>query len=253
MTCAILAALLRTDPPRLHRRRNPSIGLLIRSLFSPEAASLRDDALANDHYAWDVVEGLTTEIGPRLAGTEAEARARAWAVRQAQIARLCQRPRRRISRCRWCGSAVPESALMVLGPDPQHMVVAALGNSASTGPARRDRGGRRLRQRRCPASRAGFRRSRARSCSSIITCSRPRTARDMASSARRGARARPSPRKKAAQGIVVRSIGPITAAGPSPASKFQRRATPIPAAALSVADAEKIARMFKRGKPVVSS
>src|SRR3546814_12687580 len=29
--------------------------------------------------AWDIVEGLTTEIGPRLAGSEAEARARAWA------------------------------------------------------------------------------------------------------------------------------------------------------------------------------
>lgn len=29
--------------------------------------------------AWDIVEGLTTEIGPRLAGSPAEARARAWA------------------------------------------------------------------------------------------------------------------------------------------------------------------------------
>ncbi|MCJ2177891.1 M28 family peptidase [Novosphingobium album (ex Hu et al. 2023)] len=28
--------------------------------------------------AWDIVEGLTTEIGPRIAGSEAEARARAW-------------------------------------------------------------------------------------------------------------------------------------------------------------------------------
>ena len=31
---------------------------------------------ANDHYAWDIVEGLTTEVGQRLAATEAEARAR---------------------------------------------------------------------------------------------------------------------------------------------------------------------------------
>ena len=36
---------------------------------------------SSDDYAWDITEGLTTEVGPRLAGTEAEARARAWAVR----------------------------------------------------------------------------------------------------------------------------------------------------------------------------
>ncbi|HEY0629305.1 MAG TPA: peptidase M28 family protein, partial [Sphingomicrobium sp.] len=47
----------------------------------PKVAALRDKALA-DNYAWDITEGLTTEIGPRLAGTEAEARARDWAVRK---------------------------------------------------------------------------------------------------------------------------------------------------------------------------
>jgi len=45
----------------------------------PQIAQLRDSAL-QDNYAWDIVEGLTTEIGPRLAGTEQEARARAWSV-----------------------------------------------------------------------------------------------------------------------------------------------------------------------------
>ena len=45
----------------------------------PKVAALRDAAL-NDHYAWDITEALTTEIGQRLAGTEAEARARDWAV-----------------------------------------------------------------------------------------------------------------------------------------------------------------------------
>ena len=48
----------------------------------PRVAALRDDALQNDHYAWDIVEGLTTEVGQRLAATEAEARARDWAVRR---------------------------------------------------------------------------------------------------------------------------------------------------------------------------
>jgi hypothetical protein len=40
-----------------------------------EVARLRDAALA-DTIAWDITEGLTTEIGPRLAGTPDEARAR---------------------------------------------------------------------------------------------------------------------------------------------------------------------------------
>ena len=46
------------------------------------AAELRDAALNGDTVAWDILEGLTTEVGQRLAGTEAEARARDWAVRR---------------------------------------------------------------------------------------------------------------------------------------------------------------------------
>lgn len=42
------------------------------------AGTLRERALA-DRTAWDVVESLTTEIGPRLAGSEADARAVRWA------------------------------------------------------------------------------------------------------------------------------------------------------------------------------
>ncbi|WP_374013220.1 M28 family peptidase [Pseudoxanthomonas koreensis] len=50
----------------------------------PDAAlaqmgELRTRALADD-TGWKVVESLTTEIGPRLAGSEADARAVAWAV-----------------------------------------------------------------------------------------------------------------------------------------------------------------------------
>ena len=41
------------------------------------ARQLMEEALASD-LAWDIVESLTTEVGPRLAGSEAEARARDW-------------------------------------------------------------------------------------------------------------------------------------------------------------------------------
>ncbi|MCE3589889.1 hypothetical protein LXJ59_25185, partial [Escherichia coli] len=45
----------------------------------PKVAAFRDAALKDD-VAWDIVEGLTTEVGQRLAATDAEARARTWAV-----------------------------------------------------------------------------------------------------------------------------------------------------------------------------
>ena len=44
-----------------------------------QAERFRDDALAGTQ-AFEWVEQLTTEIGPRLAGSENEARARQWAV-----------------------------------------------------------------------------------------------------------------------------------------------------------------------------
>ncbi len=44
-----------------------------------QVRSLQQSALKDD-YAWDITEGLSTEVGPRLAGTAAEARAREWAV-----------------------------------------------------------------------------------------------------------------------------------------------------------------------------
>ena len=42
-----------------------------------DSAAIRDAALKDD-VAWDFTEGLTTEVGPRPAGTPLEARAREW-------------------------------------------------------------------------------------------------------------------------------------------------------------------------------
>jgi carboxypeptidase Q len=43
------------------------------------ATKLREQALASD-LGWKITESLTTEVGPRLAGSQADARAVAWAV-----------------------------------------------------------------------------------------------------------------------------------------------------------------------------
>ena len=48
------------------------------------AAELREQALADD-TGWKVVESLTTEVGPRLAGSEADARALAARHGQSEL------------------------------------------------------------------------------------------------------------------------------------------------------------------------
>ena len=61
--------------------------LLLGSIFTPalslaapaDSGTIREAALKDD-VAWDFTEGLTTEVGPRPAGTPQEARARDWAV-----------------------------------------------------------------------------------------------------------------------------------------------------------------------------
>src|SRR4051794_6169209 len=101
-------------------------------LQDPQVAALRDSALENDHYAWDIVEGLSTEVGQRLAATDAEARARDWAVRRLQAMGFANVHVEPFDMAVWTRGA--ESAEIV-SPFPQKLAVAALGYSGSTGPA----------------------------------------------------------------------------------------------------------------------
>ena len=86
---------------------------------------------ANDHYAWDIVEGLTTEVGQRLAATEAEERARDWAVKRLTAMGFSNVHVEPFTMPVWTRG--PESAEIV-SPFPQKLAVAALGYSGSTGP-----------------------------------------------------------------------------------------------------------------------
>ena len=71
---AAAAALALASPLTAQRQFPPAPAPV-----DPAVAKLRDAAL-NDTLAYDIVAGLTTEVGQRLAATEAEARARTWAV-----------------------------------------------------------------------------------------------------------------------------------------------------------------------------
>src|SRR5687768_999678 len=91
-------------------------------------ASLRGAALKDD-YAWDIVEGMTTEVGPRLAGTEAEARARAWSVAKLKALGFSNVRVETFDIPVWVRG---EEKAWITAPFPQPLVVTALGNSGAT-------------------------------------------------------------------------------------------------------------------------
>src|SRR5678816_1028557 len=102
---------------------------LVAQVAPERIAGLRDSALQGDEYAWDIVEGLTTEIGPRPAGTESEARAREWAVGKLTAMGFANVRVEPFDMPVWVRGA--ESAEIV-SPFPQKIAVAALGYSGST-------------------------------------------------------------------------------------------------------------------------
>ncbi|GAA4035197.1 M28 family peptidase [Parerythrobacter jejuensis] len=91
-----------------------------------------DEAMVKDEIAWDFVEGITTEVGPRQAGTEAEKRGRDWAVawlEKAGFENVADEP---FEMQTWVPGEVHKAE--VIAPFAQPLVIQPLGGSASTGP-----------------------------------------------------------------------------------------------------------------------
>jgi hypothetical protein len=216
-------------------------------LVDPKVAAMRDKAMAGDNYAWDITEGLTTEVGPRLAGTEAEARARDWAIRKLTTMGFANVRVETFDLPVWVRGR--ESA-EILAPFAQPMVVAALGNSGSTGPDG------------VTGEIVAFDSVDALKAASdemvrgkiVFVDHRMPANQDGSGYGQFGAPRRQGPTiasKKGALAIVIRSIGTDHHRTPhTGAMSFADGARPIPAGALSVPDAEQLARILKRGKPV---
>ena len=212
----------------------------------PQVAQLRDAALS-DEYAWDITEGLTTEVGQRLAGTEAEARARIWAVAKLKAMGFSNVRVEPFDMPTWTRG--PESA-EILAPFPQKLVVAALGNSASTGPAGvtgQVMGFDTLAQLEAAPDEL------VRGKIVFVSHAMPRT-QDGSGYGYFGGPRRQGPgiaSKKGAIAIVIRSIGTDHHRNPHTGTmSFPEGVTPIPAGALTIPDAEQLQRILKRGKPV---
>ncbi|MEO6580513.1 MAG: M20/M25/M40 family metallo-hydrolase [Sphingomicrobium sp.] len=209
--------------------------------------ALRDDALANDHYAMDITEGLTTEVGQRLAATEAEARGRAWAVARLKEMGFANVRVEPFDMPVWTRGA--ESA-EILSPFPQKMAVAALGYSGSSGP--QGITGQIAYFNSVDALKAAP--DSAVSGKIVFIDHDMMPTQDGSSYGQFGAPRRQGPTiasKKGAIGIVVRSIGTDHHRNPhTGVQNFADGAKPIPAGALSVPDAEQMVRILKRGMPV---
>ena len=95
------------------------------------AIRLRDKALGDD-TAWNILESLTTEIGPRPAGSPAQARARDWGVAKFQSLGFSNVHVEPFAKSAWLRGA--ESG-EVVAPFPQRLALIGLGNSVPTPPA----------------------------------------------------------------------------------------------------------------------
>ena len=207
---------------------------------------LRDEAL-QDEIAWDITESLTTEIGPRLAGTEAEARARAWAVAKLRSLGFANVRIETFDLPVWVRG---EEKAWVTAPFPQPLIVAALGGSGAT-PA----GG--IEQEvvlfdSVEALTAAPAES-VRGKIVFIDHAMVRTQDGSSYGAFIGPRAiGPTvASKKGAAALVIRSIGTDHHRNAHTGlMRFTDGATPIPVGALSLPDAEQLVRIAKRGKPV---
>lgn len=204
------------------------------------AAQLRERALA-DATAWQVTESLTTEIGPRLAGSEADARAVAWAqakFRELGFDKVWTEP---VTFPKWERRA--ESA-QVLGPHAQPLAVTALGGSPG-GTVE----GEVVRFADLAALEAAPEGSLAGKIAFVDY--RMEAARDGRGYGPGGAVRSRGPSlaiRKGAAGFLMRSAGTDSHRLPHTGiTRFDEGLEPVPSAALANPDADQLARLLERG------
>lgn len=240
---AALAAYTLLPATAVAQRATP-----VATTVAPRVVAIRDKALGDD-TAWEIVEGLTTEIGPRMTdGSPAQARAREWAVVKLKALgfRNVHIEPYTLTNAWERGIETAE----VTAPFPQPLRVTALGGSGAT-----PTGGLvlpiayfetfndlLLAPEGSLAGRIAF------------VSNQMQPTQDGSSYGASGAARFTGPAiaaRKGAAALLIRSIGTDHGRGPHAGNtNFPAGVTPIPAAALSTSDAANLERMVKRGKPV---
>ena len=210
------------------------------------AEAVRDRAL-KDSTAYDYVESLSVEVGPRLAGSEAAARARDWALAKLTALGFVNVHVEPFPITAWLRG--PEAAEIV-APHPQKLAIIGLGGSVPTAPEGVE-GEIALFHTYAdllaapPGSLTGK--------IAVVTQPMPRAQDGSGYGALNPAR-RQGPSEAARRGAVaylVRSLATGVSREPhTGAMNYAADAPKIPAAALSVIDAILIDHLAERGQPI---
>ncbi len=205
-----------------------------------QAAQLRGQALASD-LGWKVTESLTTEVGPRLAGSEADARAVAWA--KAKFAELgydkvWTEP---VTFPKWERRGERGE---VLGPHAQSLALTALGGSPG-GTVE----GEVVRFADLDALRAAPDGSLAGKIAFIdYRMKKLRDGGDYRNGGGIRGRGPSLAIRKGAAAFLMRSAGTDSSRAPHAGmTRFEDGLAPVPSAALSMVDADQLARLLALG------
>ena len=210
------------------------------------ATQLRDQALRDD-TAWDFTEGLTTEVGARLAGSPNDLKAREWVIAKFKALGFDKVWSEPVTYPKWVRRS--ESGAIV-APFPQPLALTALGNSPGT-----RAGG-------LEAQVIGFDSFEALQAADNATLrgkivfvnarmEAHRDGHDYGIGSRVRSRGPSLASQKGAAAFLLRSAGTDNNRLPhTGVTAFADGVTPIPAAALSAPDADQLARALASGKPV---
>ncbi|ARN76416.1 aminopeptidase [Oceanicoccus sagamiensis] len=204
---------------------------------------MRDKALASSR-GWAIVESLTTEVGPRLAGTEADIRAVAWAQELLQSSNFDRVWTEPVSIPVWRRH---HEQARVVSPYPQPLRITALGYSGSTdGEMTAEVIG-------FPSMKAFKQADADTVAGKIVFINRKMERHKQGAGYPPVSRMRytvvPAAKEKGAKAALIRSVGTDSHRFPHTGASV-RSDNPFPTAALSAPDADQLQRMLDRGVPV---
>ncbi|MBY0574784.1 MAG: M20/M25/M40 family metallo-hydrolase [Undibacterium sp.] len=217
------------------------------NLFSEKelqtAAKIRDAAL-KDNLSYKILESLTTEVGPRMAGTPADARAVAWAeakFKELGFDKIWKEP---VTFPSWKRGVEKAE---ILTPFPQPLLITALGNSIAT-----------------PVNGLSAEVVQFATYKDLVAAApemvrgkivfinhKMQTAQDYGKVQPGRSKGASEAARKGAVAIVIRSVGTDSHRFPhTGVMNYEPDAAKIPAAAMSNSDADLLTRMMMRGAPV---
>jgi len=214
--------------------------------LSPELKTLITSARSGQQ-GYEITRSLTTEVGPRLAGTPAEARARDWALSKFREIGL---ENVRVEPFNIQGWERGVETAQILSPYPQDLVITALGGSVATPPD-------------------GITAQVAYFESFEALESAPETGLEgkivfisgRMEKAQNGAGYGPANKKRrsgateagkrGARAVIIRSVGTDSHRFPHTGQmRYEEGVTPIPIGALSAPDADQLERILEAGQEI---